>query len=293
LASALAGRSGVQAYALGAVHALRSALPALGAAVWVDGRLLSSTGFRRLPERLRQRGKSLAERAEREGGHLAGTGESPAAAIALRGLGPGAVLMARPADAQASKLLPEAAELIGAALALFRSADAAEDQARRDPLTGLPNHGAMRAFLSRRLSDSGRVGVVMIDVDHFRRFNEEHGHAAGDQALILVGSALRQSTPPGCLAARYGGEEFTLILPGRSLFETIEAAEGARRAVAGQSAAGASITASFGAAAFPDCGLDAEQLLARADQALYRAKRDGRNRVEAWRPDRRDVAEAA
>ncbi len=293
LASALAGRSGVQAYALGAVHALRTALPASGAAIWLEGRLLNATGFRRLPDRLRRRGMSLPERADREGAWLTGPGESPAAAIALTALGPGAVLLARPCDSEGASLLPEAAALIGAALALFRSADAAEDQARRDPLTGLPNHGSMRAFLSRRLADCAQVGVVMADVDHFRRFNEEHGHAAGDQALVLAGAALRQAAPAGCLAARYGGEEFTMILPGRGLAETIEAAEAARRAVSQQSTAGAAITASFGAASFPDCGQDAEQLLARADQALYRAKRSGRNRVEAWNPECPPVSQAA
>jgi diguanylate cyclase (GGDEF)-like protein len=116
----------------------------------------------------------------------------------------------------------------------------------------------------------------MVDVDHFRRFNEESGHDAGDRVLRQVARALSTCVRDYDLAARYGGEEFTLVLGGVSADQAYAIAERARLAV---ESLDCSVTASFGCAVFPDVAFEAGALLKAADQALYEAKRLGRNRT--------------
>ena len=131
------------------------------------------------------------------------------------------------------------------ALALNSTAlyESAEKSALQDALTGIANHRAMQDFLHTRLEEARRsgqeLGVVMIDVDHFRIFNEEHGHNAGDDVLRLVGETLRNCVRPYDLAARYGGEEFTLILPGAGRLGALSLAERCRLASAAGGVGGA------------------------------------------------------
>lgn len=157
-----------------------------------------------------------------------------------------------------------------------------------DPLTGIANHRTMQEFLAQRISEAERnrekVGAVMIDVDHFRRFNEEEGHDSGDKVLKLVANALKVHVRDYDLAARYGGEEFTLILSRVETEVVFEIAERVRKAIEGLTHESRSgelrpITASFGCAVYPDSAKDAAGLLKAADKALYEAKRGGRNRT--------------
>lgn len=157
-----------------------------------------------------------------------------------------------------------------------------------DPLTGIANHRTMQEFLAQRISEAERtkekVGVVMIDVDNFRSFNEDEGHDAGDQVLKLVAGALRLHIRNYDMAARYGGEEFTLVLGNtdeKVVFEVAERARKAIEALAYEARDGERrpITASFGCAVYPDVARDAAGLLKAADRALYEAKRAGRNRT--------------
>jgi diguanylate cyclase (GGDEF)-like protein len=124
----------------------------------------------------------------------------------------------------------------------------------------------------------------MIDVDHFKRINDEFGHPVGDEVLRCVGAAVTQVMRDGDLAARYGGEEFSLLLPRCSGLAAQRVAERLRGAIAAiriTSAPGLRVTASFGIATAvePQGGLDGRQMIVRADEALYAAKTTGRDRV--------------
>ncbi|HJL20212.1 MAG TPA: diguanylate cyclase [Sandaracinaceae bacterium LLY-WYZ-13_1] len=161
--------------------------------------------------------------------------------------------------------------------------------AATDALTGLPNKRALTEALERDLARAERAGtpvsLVVVDVDHFKRFNDRWGHAIGDEVLRAVGGVLRASVRTGDLAARYGGEEFVLVLPGARESDACAVAERVRRRLAAHEVAGPEgalrVTASFGVATVsgPGCARAAEPLFARADAALYAAKRAGRNRV--------------
>jgi diguanylate cyclase len=165
-------------------------------------------------------------------------------------------------------------------------------EARTDALTGLANRRALDLALARqsaRFQESGKTFcLVLSDIDHFKQFNDRHGHQAGDEVLRGVARALTQSARSGDLVARYGGEEFAVVLPDTFLSEATECAERIRRAVAeSRFRCGADdlrVAMSFGVAELlPD--EDASGLLGRADTALYAAKNAGRNR-SAWHDGR-------
>lgn len=149
--------------------------------------------------------------------------------------------------------------------------------ATTDALTGLPNRWALREYLDRQ---GGTVAVLMIDLDHFKRINDEHGHLEGDRVLASVGAALRAAVRASDFVARYGGEEFCVLLGEVDAAHAVEIAEKLRaalRALPGPHP----VTASVGVAASQTCGVSSgDRLLAAADRALYRAKRGGRDRVE-------------
>jgi two-component system chemotaxis response regulator CheY len=165
-----------------------------------------------------------------------------------------------------------------------------EARATRDALTGLPNRRALcdqaRAEISRAVRERTSVGVIMVDLDDFKSINDRFGHAAGDEALRRVAGVLQESRRAYDFTGRWGGDEFLVILPGATASQAGRVAERIRAAihaielpVAGTSTA--SVRASLGvAAAIPaqsPVGLD--ELLARADDAMYRTKRDGGDRV--------------
>jgi diguanylate cyclase (GGDEF)-like protein len=160
------------------------------------------------------------------------------------------------------------------------------NQALRDPLTGLYNRRYMEDCLQRfvRLADreNREVSVVMVDLDHFKKINDEHGHAFGDSVLrdtaMTIISGLRETD----VVCRFGGEELVVILPDCNLDSAADKAEALRvRIEALSQTHGAAISASFGVASVPYTSTGVSDLLAAADGALYRAKQAGRNQVAA------------
>ena len=170
-----------------------------------------------------------------------------------------------------------------------------------DELTGLANRRRMVAELERELRRSERHGhpfsILMLDVDHFKLFNDAHGHPAGDVVLKRLANTLRECVRDVDTASRYGGEEFLVLLPETPAADAARVAERMRvgtekdRFTVENGNAPVSVTVSVGYAVFPDDGRTAETLIEAADQALYRSKESGRNRVTAApRPRARTAA---
>lgn len=186
------------------------------------------------------------------------------------------------------RLAVSVAEHIALALANLKLQETLRSQAIHDPLTGLFNRRYMEEFLAREVhrAERGRrsLGVIMFDIDHFKRLNDTFGHDAGDAALRDLGTLLKANLRGGDVACRYGGEEFVIILPEASLDDTRRRAEQLWQAVRrlhlshrGQSLG--PLLLSMGVAAFPKHGDTGEALIRAADAALYRAKNEGRARV--------------
>ncbi len=154
-----------------------------------------------------------------------------------------------------------------------------------DVLTGVGNRRRMDQALVAEIARvrrgvGGKLSAIMVDVDHFKRVNDEYGHAAGDKVLTELGRLLRSQTRETDVVARFGGEEFVLLLPDATLEGAAAKAERLRVALSAQAIAPLpyAVTASFGVAELLP-GEDAESLLGRIDAALYQAKQAGRNRV--------------
>ncbi|MBE9156511.1 diguanylate cyclase [Nodosilinea sp. LEGE 06152] len=197
---------------------------------------------------------------------------------------------------EVSEALPEAkqqlartlAEQVGMAIANLKLQETLKHQSIRDPLTGLYNRRYLEESLAQEVARAQRkqlpIGVVMLDIDHFKRFNDTFGHNTGDMVLKLVGTLLKDKVRHSDVACRYGGEEMTLILPEASLTETAARADLIRAAISElqvpyQGQPIDRLTASFGVACFPHHGSNSATLLQAADAALYRAKQAGRNQV--------------
>lgn len=160
-----------------------------------------------------------------------------------------------------------------------------------DALTGLPNRRGFRDAATAELSRAQRaqepISVVMLDVDHFKRVNDQHGHAAGDALLAAVGAALRAEVRGHDVVGRYGGEEFVALLTGASAATARQVAERLRETVAASTVAIGEVTigatATLGVATWSPDGAaarpDLDALVARADAAMYRGKQAGRDRV--------------
>ncbi len=157
-----------------------------------------------------------------------------------------------------------------------------------DGLTGLYNHRHLHERLSLEVERSQRSGLplslLMLDVDHFKQFNDTFGHPAGDEVLRQLARVLNDTRRANDVVARYGGEEFAVILVDTAKFTAAKVAERVRERIAAHDFSDAAqragtISVSIGVATFPDDGSDAEALVRAADAALYAAKRAGRNRV--------------
>jgi diguanylate cyclase (GGDEF)-like protein len=167
-------------------------------------------------------------------------------------------------------------------------------QASRDPLTGLYNRRYMQESLDREIHRARRrqrpLSVMMLDIDHFKRYNDTYGHPAGDDALRLVGETLVSSVRAEDLACRYGGEEFIVILPECPLPQAAVRAEEVRARLkelyverAGELPA--VVTVSIGVAGFQETTDRVDKLIKFADGALYQAKHGGRDRVVVAAPE--------
>lgn len=156
--------------------------------------------------------------------------------------------------------------------------------ATTDGLTGLANRHSFDQVIGREISRAARTGdhftVVLLDIDHFKSVNDQHGHLVGDDVLRRLASILDENVRGEDTVARFGGEEFAILMPTLDKSQGIAAAERLRMAAA-EGLDDLSITASFGIATLPADGMDAIGLLEAADQALYASKRNGRNRVTA------------
>ncbi len=160
------------------------------------------------------------------------------------------------------------------------------NQALRDALTGLYNRRFLEEMLDRLTLDAERrkvpIAAIMIDLDHFKRLNDQYGHATGDAALRAVAGAITSVLRATDIACRYGGEELAVLLPDCALNHAVSIGEQMRTAIANATSGQvASVTASFGVAAIPETSARAGELLAAADAALYLAKQQGRDRVVA------------
>jgi diguanylate cyclase (GGDEF)-like protein/PAS domain S-box-containing protein len=173
-------------------------------------------------------------------------------------------------------------------LQLQRINERLQQQATRDALTGLHNRRYLDETLPRELqraaSHRQSVGIMMLDIDHFKRCNDTYGHDAGDTLLRTIGTFLYEHIRDTDMVCRYGGEEFTVVLPGALLEDTRQRAEQIRRGVQSltvqhQGQPLDAITMSLGVAVFPDHGATADDMMRAADQALYQAKHSGRNQV--------------
>jgi diguanylate cyclase (GGDEF)-like protein/PAS domain S-box-containing protein len=182
----------------------------------------------------------------------------------------------------------EIGERISPALANLRLREMLHNQSIRDPLTGLFNRRYLQEILERDIGLAERkqqnIAVVMFDLDHFKRFNDTFGHDAGDLVLREVANVLKANVRAGDIACRFGGEELVLVLPEMAGQAALERTDFIRREIKalslrhkGQALGG--ITMSAGIAVYPQSGMLAEQLIATADKALYKAKEQGRDRV--------------
>lgn len=164
-----------------------------------------------------------------------------------------------------------------------------------DMLTGLMNRRSILAYAEQQIrqrsaqADAGGAGnlsIALLDVDNFKAINDRYGHLSGDAVLRLLAQAARGALPSNCALGRFGGEEFAIVMPARNAETALALAETLRAAVEDESCRvdGQEIrlTVSLGVTTARQAGL--EQMLSQADQALYAAKRGGRNQVQAWQP---------
>lgn len=188
-----------------------------------------------------------------------------------------------------TKVATAFAEQVGLALTNLRLKEVLRAQALHDPLTGLHNRRSLDDGLHRELLRAARkrssVGVLMFDLDHFKAFNDAHGHAAGDALLRAVARQLRSDIRAEDIACRYGGEEFVVILADATLEQARMRAEQIREGTReifidfhGRRLRG--VTVSVGVAVSPDHGVSPDALLRAADAALYAAKASGRDRTK-------------
>jgi diguanylate cyclase (GGDEF)-like protein len=193
-------------------------------------------------------------------------------------------------DASSRRVLEILANQAAATIQLIKDKERQRELAVRDGLTGLYNRRAFGELLVSAIANEdrrpgGSLGLVILDLDHFKKLNDTYGHPAGDAALRSLARLLDQHLRKGDQAARYGGEEFVVILPGADAEHSVGAAERLRAALEKHrfvfEGARIPLTASLGVAVWPGDGREGEPLLAAADRALYAAKQAGRNRVVA------------
>lgn len=196
---------------------------------------------------------------------------------------------ALPSPEHYAQLARTVARQIALALASLSLRDQLYQQAIRDPLTRLFNRRYLEESFAREIHQAGRhqlsIGVIMLDIDHFKQINDNYDHDMGDTVLRMVGELLQTQTRGGDIVCRYGGEEFILVLPDAALEVARQRAELLRQEISSLTIKYAGhvlepITASLGVAVFPQHGTTVNVLIRAADTALYQAKAAGRNQVQ-------------
>ncbi len=236
-------------------------------------------------------GQRIADRIATRVSDAYGLSNVLAAPLRVDGKTEGAIVVSRRTSeawpASAHRILDAAATEASAALARVYSMREAETRAATDALTGLPNRRYFDEYLgllARRRRAEDRVGVLMVDIDRFKKLNDTFGHAVGDHVLREVARAIAEAVREDDVPARFGGEEFAVLLRNPSPEVAVEVGERVRRAVASLDlrrlgVPGVSVSVGVAVAETPDVTLDI--VVDEADQALFRAKRAGRDRVVA------------
>lgn len=241
-----------------------------------------------------------ADQAERHCQHV--TPESGAVTLCIPMLAQGEfsgllyLSAANPAALPTAKrqLAHTVAEQVALAITNLHLRETLKEQSIRDPLTGLFNRRYLEESLQQEIIRAQRyhhsIGVIMIDIDHFKQFNDTYGHDAGDYVLKTVGQLIQERVRRSDIACRYGGEELTLILPSTTLEEAALRAEALRVQISHLALNHnhqnlGTLTVSLGVACFPNHGLDGAAVMQAADQALYQAKAAGRDHVTCAPPD--------
>ncbi len=186
-------------------------------------------------------------------------------------------------NAQEARVIERFCAMAALAFNSARQRERLRTLARTDSLTGILNRRAYFERISEELARGKRtdtpVSVVLLDIDHFKPVNDEHGHAEGDRVLQAIAGKLQTTVRTDETVARYGGEEFALIAARADSGQAVELAERVRAAIAEVEVRGRSVSASAGVATWPADGDSADHLLEAADAALYAAKRAGRDRT--------------
>jgi diguanylate cyclase (GGDEF)-like protein len=190
------------------------------------------------------------------------------------------------------RVLEMMASQVATAIAAADTTETSERRAHQDALTSLPNRRQLEEDLTgslSELSDQGRNAVVaMLDIDYFKRLNDDFGHQVGDVALRRIAGVLRTSVRDNDQVYRFGGEEFVVVFIDTTISEATVLAERLRSSVAAVLIQGSNdepvgpITVSIGLALLPEHGEDVRKLIDLADKAMYQAKVNGRNRIEVW-----------
>jgi diguanylate cyclase (GGDEF)-like protein/PAS domain S-box-containing protein len=209
-----------------------------------------------------------------------------------RGEGGDAAGLVRRSVESRPRLISMAADNLAMALVSLKLREALRERSVRDPLTHLFNRRYLEETLVRELSNCKRtekpLSVIMVDIDHFKKYNDTHGHDVGDFVLVQIAEIVRSRLRSADVPCRYGGEELALVMPGATTEVAVSRADSVRKAIEsheficnGKRLEG--VTVSMGVADYPTHGAMAATLLKAADTALYQAKESGRNRVTAAR----------
>ncbi len=194
----------------------------------------------------------------------------------------------RAIDQETREFVQNVGELVSLSISNIRLRETLRNQSIRDPLTGVFNRRYMEETLSREISRATRkkalIGIMMMDIDHFKKFNDNYGHEAGDVVLKEVSQLVQSAIRREDILCRYGGEEFIVILPDANREVTAQRAELLRQKISTlklehDNRPLGSITMSIGVSVFPENGEAGDDIVQAADKALYRAKEEGRNQV--------------